>query len=61
MAMSDAILTRLLSLHPKIIDLSLGRMEVLLAKMGHPERHLPPVIIWPEPMAKAPPLLTCAR
>ena len=44
MAMSDAILTRLLSLHPKIIDLSLGRMEVLLAKMGHPERHLPPVI-----------------
>jgi dihydrofolate synthase / folylpolyglutamate synthase len=44
MALSDAILTRLLSLHPKIIDLSLGRMEALLAKMGHPERHLPPVI-----------------
>ncbi len=44
MAMSDAILTRLLHLHPKIIDLSLGRMQALLAKMGHPERHLPPVI-----------------
>ena len=43
MALSDAILTRLLSLHPKIIDLSLGRMEALLAKLGHPERKLPPV------------------
>jgi len=42
-ALSDAILTRLLSLHPKIIDLSLGRMEALLAKLGHPERKLPPV------------------
>ena len=37
MALSDAILTRLLSLHPKIIDLSLGRMQVLLEKLGHPE------------------------
>ena len=44
MALSDAILTRLLSLHPKIIDLSLGRMERLLAKLDHPERRLPPVI-----------------
>ncbi|MCA3574634.1 MAG: bifunctional folylpolyglutamate synthase/dihydrofolate synthase [Aestuariivirga sp.] len=44
MALSDAILTRLLSLHPKIIDLSLGRTERLLAKLGHPERKLPPVI-----------------
>ena len=44
MALSDAILTRLLSLHPKIIDLSLGRMEALLDKLGHPERKLPPVI-----------------
>jgi dihydrofolate synthase / folylpolyglutamate synthase len=42
--MSDAILTRLLSLHPKIIDLSLGRMQDILAKLGHPERKLPPVI-----------------
>ncbi len=44
MALSDAILTRLLSLHPKIIDLSLGRMHDILAKLGHPERKLPPVI-----------------
>ncbi len=44
MALSDAILMRLLSLHPKIIDLSLGRTERLLAKLGHPERKLPPVI-----------------
>ena len=44
MALSDAILTRLLSLHPKIIDLSLGRTERLLAKLGNPERKLPPVI-----------------
>jgi dihydrofolate synthase/folylpolyglutamate synthase len=44
LALSDAILTRLLSLHPKIIDLSLGRTERLLAKLGHPERKLPPVI-----------------
>ncbi len=44
MAVSDAILTRLLSLHPKIIDLSLGRMERILAKLGNPERRLPPVI-----------------
>ncbi|MFM8745395.1 MAG: bifunctional folylpolyglutamate synthase/dihydrofolate synthase [Aestuariivirga sp.] len=44
MALSDAILTRLLSLHPKIIDLSLGRMQGLLAKLGNPERKLPPVI-----------------
>ena len=44
MALSDAILTRLLSLHPKIIDLSLGRMQDILKKLGHPERKLPPVI-----------------
>ena len=44
MAVSDAILTRLLSLHPKVIDLTLGRVQRLLARLGHPERHLPPVI-----------------
>jgi dihydrofolate synthase / folylpolyglutamate synthase len=41
---SDAILERLMSLHPKIIDLTLDRMERLLARLGHPERDLPPVI-----------------
>ncbi|WP_018632126.1 bifunctional folylpolyglutamate synthase/dihydrofolate synthase [Neomegalonema perideroedes] len=43
-APSDAILERLLALHPKSIDLSLGRIERLLAKLGNPERKLPPVI-----------------
>lgn len=41
---SDAILTRLMSLHPKIIDLTLERVERLLAALGHPEAVLPPVI-----------------
>lgn len=45
MSRTDAILKRLLTLHPnKLIDLSLGRIERLLAEMGHPERQLPPVI-----------------
>ena len=44
MADSDAILARLLDLHPKSIDLSLGRLERLLARLSHPERDLPPVI-----------------
>jgi dihydrofolate synthase/folylpolyglutamate synthase len=35
---------RLLALHPKRIDLSLGRIERLLAALGHPERRLPPLI-----------------
>ena len=39
-----AILERLLALHPREIDLSLGRMERLLAALDHPERKLPPVI-----------------
>jgi dihydrofolate synthase/folylpolyglutamate synthase len=41
---SDAVLARLLQLHPKIIDLSLDRMERLLARMDHPEERLPPVV-----------------
>jgi dihydrofolate synthase / folylpolyglutamate synthase len=41
---SDKILARLMALHPKVIDLSLGRIEQLLAKLGHPERRLPPVV-----------------
>jgi len=40
----SAIHARLLALHPKRIDLSLVRIERLLAALGHPERHLPPVI-----------------
>ena len=40
----DSIVARLNALHPKRIDLSLGRVERLLAALGHPERNLPPVI-----------------
>jgi dihydrofolate synthase/folylpolyglutamate synthase len=40
----DSILARLIALHPKRIDLSLGRIERLLAALGNPERKLPPVI-----------------
>ena len=40
----DSILARLTALHPKRIDLSLGRIERLLAALDYPERKLPPVI-----------------
>ncbi len=40
----DAALERLRALHPKRIDLSLGRMRRLAAALGHPERRLPPTI-----------------
>ena len=40
----DSILERLTALHPKRIDLSLGRIERLLALLDHPEKKLPPVI-----------------
>ena len=43
-ARSGVILERLLSLHPKRIDLVLDRIQRLLAALGHPERSLPPVI-----------------
>ena len=41
---ADPVLDRLKGLHPKVIDLSLDRMERLLAALGHPERSLPPVV-----------------
>src|SRR5215213_5691424 len=44
MPASDHILAELKTLHPRLIDLSLGRIEALLAKLGHPEQRLPPVI-----------------
>ena len=44
MAGSDAILARLGKLHPKVIDLSLGRINRLLEKLGNPHLSLPPVI-----------------
>jgi dihydrofolate synthase/folylpolyglutamate synthase len=44
MRTSDELLAELKGLHPRLIDLSLGRIEALLAKLGHPERRLPPAI-----------------
>jgi dihydrofolate synthase/folylpolyglutamate synthase len=41
---TDSILKRLLELHPKKIDLSLGRIETLLAALGDPQKKLPPVL-----------------
>ena len=41
---SDVILDRMMTLHPKVIDLTLDRVHRLLAALGHPERRLPPVI-----------------
>jgi dihydrofolate synthase/folylpolyglutamate synthase len=38
------LIARLSALHPRQIDLSLERMQLLLAKLDHPERRLPPVI-----------------
>src|SRR5438105_13590276 len=40
----DAIVARLLSLHPRRIDFSLDRIRQILESLGHPERTLPPVI-----------------
>ncbi|GGD37205.1 bifunctional folylpolyglutamate synthase/dihydrofolate synthase [Sinisalibacter lacisalsi] len=41
---SDVILDRMMSLHPKVIDLTLDRVWRLLEAVGHPERRLPPVV-----------------
>ena len=41
---SDRVLERLARLHPKLIDLSLGRVERLLAALGNPQEKLPAVI-----------------
>ncbi|SFD86571.1 dihydrofolate synthase / folylpolyglutamate synthase [Sulfitobacter brevis] len=41
---SDAILERMMALHPKIIDLTLDRMWRLLEALGNPQDNLPPVI-----------------
>ncbi|QOL81718.1 bifunctional folylpolyglutamate synthase/dihydrofolate synthase [Pseudooceanicola spongiae] len=41
---SDALLERMMRLHPKVIDLVLDRVWRLLAALDHPEQKLPPVI-----------------
>ncbi len=44
MARSDAILKRLLALHPKIIDLALDRMWRVLGALGNPQECIPPAV-----------------
>jgi dihydrofolate synthase/folylpolyglutamate synthase len=44
MSQADAIFARFAPLHPKRIDLSLGRIERLLGDLGAPQRRLPPVL-----------------
>lgn len=44
MSTPAAFLARFQALHPKKIDLTLGRTERLLEKLGNPERKLPPLI-----------------
>jgi dihydrofolate synthase/folylpolyglutamate synthase len=44
LASSDTLLERLKKLHPQSIDLSLGRIERLLDRLGNPQDRLPPVL-----------------
>lgn len=44
MQTSDQIIEGFMKLHPKIIDLSLNRIERLLEALGNPQKRLPPVI-----------------
>jgi len=44
MPTSDTLLAQLKELHPKLIDLSLGRIDRLLEKLGNPHHKLPPVV-----------------
>jgi dihydrofolate synthase/folylpolyglutamate synthase len=44
MRTSDDLLAEMKALHPRRIDLSLGRIEALLARLGNPHHRLPPVI-----------------
>jgi dihydrofolate synthase / folylpolyglutamate synthase len=41
---AESFLARFETLHPKMIDLSLGRIERLLKALGNPERRIPPAI-----------------
>ena len=44
MEQPEAILDRMIGLHPKSIDLGLDRVVSLLAKLGNPHHQLPPTI-----------------
>ncbi len=41
---TDKLLKKLISLHPKYIDMSLTRLSILLKKLGNPHHQLPPTI-----------------
>ncbi|MGL4405067.1 MAG: bifunctional folylpolyglutamate synthase/dihydrofolate synthase [Notoacmeibacter sp.] len=41
---AEAVIERLMTLHPKGYDLSLGRISGLLERLGNPQNNLPPVI-----------------
>ncbi len=40
----EEAVARLTRLYPRLIDLNLDRLRSLLARLGHPERRLPPVV-----------------
>lgn len=40
----DQIAARLERLHPRLIDLSLDRLRILLSRLDHPEKRLPPIV-----------------
>src|SRR5471032_3663482 len=42
--MTDPLLERVMRLHPRSIDLGLGRIERVLKRLGSPEKKLPPVV-----------------
>ena len=44
MTTSETFLAAMKQLHPQLIDLSLGRIERLLARLGNPHHKLPPVV-----------------
>lgn len=44
MVKGGPVFERLMRLHPKVIDLSLDRIQALLECLGHPERSLPSVV-----------------
>ncbi|NDV02667.1 bifunctional folylpolyglutamate synthase/dihydrofolate synthase [Pseudoroseicyclus tamaricis] len=41
---SDALLERMMRLHPKVIDLTLERIKRLMPALGSPEQALPPIV-----------------
>jgi len=44
MTLIDPLVERVMRLHPRSIDLGLGRIETLLDRLGNPQRRLPPAV-----------------